>query len=164
MISIIDHSKILINTKSIDLKKVINYFFILIVFLNIPLKIVNADNSITPPFLNNNGRHWVVWYGNDNRVHRQQVNADDYLELRTSLNQVREEDRERLKQLANEYLKIDLKSVFTDLDARREAFLIGIFDFGASSSLLGTALTAAETALSLKNSDKALVQVQETLN
>ncbi|CAK0756266.1 conserved exported hypothetical protein [Gammaproteobacteria bacterium] len=108
-------------------------------------------------------QHWLVWYGNDNKVHRQQVDGNAYAELRQSLRQVREEDLHRLKNLANDYLRIDLESIFTDLDARRESFLLTLFDFGTSSSLLGTALTAAGQALksNAENAEAALEQVRE---
>lgn len=140
---------------------IINCLFILAIIIQINVTIAAEIPINDAANLSNKNRHWLVWYGNDNRVHRQQVNANDYLELRNSLNQVRTEDRERLIKLADEYLKVDLRTVFVELDARRESFLMSLFDFGASSSLLGTALTAAETALSLKNDERALEQVRE---
>ncbi|CAK0739669.1 conserved hypothetical protein [Gammaproteobacteria bacterium] len=89
-------------------------------------------------------KRWVVWYGEDGRVHRQQVDAEAYTELQRSLRQVREEDLQRLIGLAAGYLRVDLQPVFTELSARGESFLVTLFDFGTSSALLGAALTAAE--------------------
>jgi|GEM_PF-6655998 len=100
-----------------------------------------AISSVATPVTE---KRWVVWYGEDGRVHRQRVDADAYVELQHSLRQVREEDLHRLTALATEYLRIDLQPVFDDLATRRESFLVTLFDFGTSSSLLGTALTAAE--------------------
>ncbi|CAK0758246.1 conserved hypothetical protein [Gammaproteobacteria bacterium] len=91
-------------------------------------------------------KRWVVWYGEDGRVHRQRVDADAYAELQHSLHQVREEDLHRLTSLVAEYLRIDLQPVFDDLATRRDSFLVTLFDFGTSSALLGAALTAAEKA------------------
>jgi hypothetical protein len=107
-------------------------------------------------------RHWVVWYGNDGRVYRQQVDGNAYAELKHSLRQVREEDLQRLKGLASDYLRIDLQPFFADLAERRDTFLITLFDFGTSSALLGTALTAAEKVRGLESGEESLAQIRES--
>ncbi len=114
-------------------------------------------------------QRWVVWYGDDDRVHRQQVDASGYSELQRSLRQAQEEDRHRLSDLATGYLRVDLQSVFAELAARQETFLATLFAysnnsaFGTSFSLLGTALTAADKAGKLEDRAQALSIVQGTV-
>lgn len=122
--------------------------------------VVSAEEAVPSATLQTS--HWVVWYGNDNRIYRQQVDTNAYLELRQSLRQARAEDLQRLKDLAADYLRVDLQPVFADLTERREGFLISIFDFGTSSSLLGTALSAAEEAKDLQDEEEIIGQVRET--
>jgi len=103
---------------------------------------------------------WVVWYGNNDQIHRQQVDSGAYRELRQSLHQARAQDQERLVALAANYLSIDLQPVFAEIVGRREPFLISMFDFGSSSAILGAALSAAETAQRSPNQEEALDQVR----
>jgi cellobiose-specific phosphotransferase system component IIB len=121
--------------------------------------VASAEEAVSNTMLQT--PHWVVWYGDDGRIYRQRVDVNAYMELRQSLRQARAEDLQRLKDLAVDYLRVDLQPVFTDLSARREGFLISVFDFGTSSSLLGTALSAAEKAKNLQDEEEIIGQVRE---
>ena len=121
---------------------------------------VVSDRTAADAATSEAARRWVVWYGDDDRIHRQQVDAGGYADLQHSLRHVREEDRQRLNNLADTYLRIDLQPVFADLAERRDAFGINLFGFSMSSALLGAALDAAEKVPPLTDADHALGLVQ----
>ncbi len=89
-----------------------------------PMGLVEAVVGSTPPAPS---MRWVVWYGDDARIHRQQVDAEQYRVLRHALQEAQTEDHQRLMDLATGYLRVDLQPTFTDLATRQETFLNNVF-------------------------------------